>query len=170
MTHTFRHLLISLAWFIGFVVLAILVTSSMDLKDVGKNQFRGQLGSIVWVFGFAGIFFSWARLDAPAHGKPKRAALLPEFDIRDRPPQALWGKKLHRDSNLPPFYLLSFEISVVARYERIVVSWVPPLSYTPAHVPQAHEVRRPPIRSARGVVSQRSRSATPTHHLHPGPA
>jgi hypothetical protein len=48
----------------------------MDLKDVGKNQFRGQLGSIVWVFGFAGIFFSWARLDAPAHGKPKRAALL----------------------------------------------------------------------------------------------
>jgi hypothetical protein len=113
---------------------------------------------------------TWVRLHEKGGKEHEMPCHHPEFDIRDRPPQALWGKKLHRDSNLPPFYLLSFEISVVARYERIVVSWVPPLSYTPAHVPQAHEVRRPPIRSARGVVSQRSRSATPTHHLHPGPA
>jgi hypothetical protein len=28
------------------------------------------------VLGFAGIFFSWARLDALAHGKPKATALL----------------------------------------------------------------------------------------------
>ena len=76
MTHTSRHLLLAFAWLLGFVVLVILLSSSFDLSDIGKNQYRGQLGSIIWVLGFAGIFFSWARLDASAHGKSKGTAVL----------------------------------------------------------------------------------------------
>ena len=29
---------------------------------------------MIWVLGFAGIFFSWARLDVSAHGKSKGTA------------------------------------------------------------------------------------------------
>ena len=76
MTHTSRHLLLSISWLLGLAVLVVLVTSSMDLSDPGRNQFHGQLGSIAWVLGFVAIFYSWARVDAIQHGKSKTSAVV----------------------------------------------------------------------------------------------
>lgn len=76
MTRTSRQLLLSLSWLLGFGILVILVSSSMDLSDPGRNAFYGQLGSIVWVLGFVAIFFSWARVDAIQHGKSKASVVV----------------------------------------------------------------------------------------------
>ena len=76
MNRAVRHLLYGFAWLVGFIVLALAVASSWDLSDLGRNQFRGQVGSLIWVLGFAAIFFSWARVDVAEHGKPRGAALL----------------------------------------------------------------------------------------------
>ena len=76
MTRTHRHLVYSLLWLLGFVLIVIVASSFWHITDAGQNQFRAQVGSLIWVLGFAAIFFSWARLDAVAHGKPKGAAVL----------------------------------------------------------------------------------------------
>ena len=76
MTRTSRHLLLSLSWLLGFAVLVVFMSSSMDLSDPGRNQFHGQLGSMVWVLGFVAIFFSWARVDAIQHGKSKTSVVV----------------------------------------------------------------------------------------------
>jgi hypothetical protein len=76
MNRTHRHLMYGLIWLVGFIVLAVLLSASWDISNIGMNKVRSQVGSLVWVLGFAVIFFSWARVDAPAHGKSKRAAAL----------------------------------------------------------------------------------------------
>lgn len=68
-----RHLLYSLLWLFGFIII-VTISSSWDLSDTGKNKFLSQVGSLVWVLGFAAIFLSWAWLDVIEHGKSKGAA------------------------------------------------------------------------------------------------
>ena len=76
MTRTHRHLLYSLVWLFAFIVIFVLASSSLDASDIGKTQFHSQIGSLVWVLGFAAIFFSWARVDVVEHGKSKGAAVV----------------------------------------------------------------------------------------------
>ena len=73
MSRTSRHLVCALLWLAAFTVLVALCAGGVD-PDVGRMGFYSQLGSVVWVMGFVGIFFSWARVDAPAHGRSAKSA------------------------------------------------------------------------------------------------
>jgi hypothetical protein len=74
MNRTQRHLVYGLAWLLAFIVIAVVVSLHWDASNVGIAQFRSQVGSLLWVLGFAAIFFSWARTDAVEHGKTWRTA------------------------------------------------------------------------------------------------
>jgi len=63
-------------------------------------------------------------------------------------------EKFLLDNHLARFALGSLQSDVVARVVRNVVHMRSRLGYTHAHVPQAHEVRRPALRAVGGVVSQ----------------
>jgi hypothetical protein len=76
MSRTAWHLVYSLLWLVGVILVFIVASPYLHSSDVGKNQFRSQVGSIAWMLGFAGIFYSWARQDAIDHGKPKHSAVL----------------------------------------------------------------------------------------------
>jgi hypothetical protein len=76
MTRTNRHLLYSLLWLFGFLLVVITASSFWDYSDAGINQFRSQIGSLILVLGLAAIFYSWARLDALGHGRTKGAAVM----------------------------------------------------------------------------------------------
>lgn len=81
LTRTHRHLLYGVAWLLGFSLLAVLVASmvmpaSEDVAGRGTMLVYSQVGSILWVVGFASIFLSWARVDAKDHGKPTSIAVL----------------------------------------------------------------------------------------------
>jgi hypothetical protein len=80
-TRTHRHLLYGVAWLLGFTLVAVLVASmimptSADAVSRGKMLVYSQIGSILWVLGFAAIFFSWARVDARDHGRSHSIAVI----------------------------------------------------------------------------------------------
>jgi hypothetical protein len=75
MNRTFAHLLYGLLWLAGFTLVVAFAARGAN-PDIGRMSFYAQVGSIAWALGFAAIFFSWARIDAPAHGKPKIAAVV----------------------------------------------------------------------------------------------
>ena len=75
MSRTSRHLLFALFWLGIFSLVAVAFIGSANL-DFGHMSFYAQVGSLVWVIGFAGIFYSWAREDAPAHGKSAKSAVV----------------------------------------------------------------------------------------------
>jgi hypothetical protein len=73
MNRTLWHLLFAALWLAAFTLVVALFARGVS-ADVGHMRFYSQVGSIVWVVGFASIFFSWARVDAPAHGKTIKSA------------------------------------------------------------------------------------------------
>lgn len=76
MNRTARHLLYAVAWLMVFSLAAILIVSAISAEwSPGIAMVTSQIGSAVWVIGFALIFYSWARLDAVSHGRTKRVAL-----------------------------------------------------------------------------------------------
>jgi hypothetical protein len=76
MNRSLWHLVYGLAWLLALPVLFIVLVSSWDHSNPGISLLHSQVGSIAWVLGFTGIFFSWARIDALEHGKSKRAVLV----------------------------------------------------------------------------------------------
>ncbi len=76
MSRTTRHLLYAMAWLLAFslAVVLLLGASSGDWNS-GVAMAASQIGSAVWVIGFALIFYSWARFDAVLHWRTPRVAL-----------------------------------------------------------------------------------------------
>src|SRR5882672_7151788 len=75
MNHTSRHLLFALLWLGVFLLVVVAFVRSAN-PDFGHLPFYTQVGSLAWVVGFAGIFYSWAREDAPVHGKSAKSAVV----------------------------------------------------------------------------------------------
>ena len=73
MSRTARHLIYALLWLAAFTLVVVLFAHGAN-PDLGRMSFYAQLGSIFWVMGFAGIFYSWARVDAPSHSKSVKSA------------------------------------------------------------------------------------------------
>ena len=73
MSNTSRQLVYTLVWLTAFT-LVVLVLSPRGLAAFYGMGLYAKLASILWFLGFAGIFFSWARIDAPAHGRSRRSA------------------------------------------------------------------------------------------------
>lgn len=73
MSRTLAHLLYATLWLTGFTVVVAAMTRGAN-PDFGQMGFYAQVGSIVWALGFNAIFYSWARKDAPAHGKSAKSA------------------------------------------------------------------------------------------------
>lgn len=73
MSSTSRHLIFALLWLAAFTLLVAVFTRGAN-PDIGRMGFYAQVGSILCAIGFAGIFFSWARVDAPAHSKSVKSA------------------------------------------------------------------------------------------------
>ncbi len=76
MTRTTKHLLFSLLWLFGFLLIFITASSWWDISEPGKNQFRSQVASLILLIGLALIFFSWARVDSVEHGRTRSAAAI----------------------------------------------------------------------------------------------
>ncbi len=76
MTRTTKHLLFSLLWLFGFLLIVVAANSWWDISEPGKNQFRSQVASLILLIGFALIFFSWARVDSVEHGRARHAAAI----------------------------------------------------------------------------------------------
>ena len=77
MNRTYLHLLYAVAWLLTSTVAIVIfaVTGSIP-SDHGATKFISQVGSAIWIVGFAVIFFSWARQDAIQHGRSPRVALV----------------------------------------------------------------------------------------------
>ncbi len=75
MSRTTIHLACALLWLCGFA-LAAGALAHFSAHDLERLRFYSQVSSIVWVLGFASIFYSWARQDAPAHGKSVGSAAI----------------------------------------------------------------------------------------------
>jgi uncharacterized MnhB-related membrane protein len=76
MSRTTRHLLYALVWLLVFSLAAILLVSASSAeRNPGVAMATSQIGSAIWVVGFALIFYSWARLDVVSHGRTPRFAL-----------------------------------------------------------------------------------------------
>ena len=75
MNRTLTHLLLALCWLAVFT-LAITVAVQTANPDEGHMRFYARVGSLIWALGFVAIFFSWARKDAPAHGRSIRSAVV----------------------------------------------------------------------------------------------
>lgn len=73
MSRTALHLVYAVLWLGGLALAAVLLVQAAN-TDFGHVRFYSQIGSIVWVLGFALIFYSWARRDAPAHGRSVKSA------------------------------------------------------------------------------------------------
>lgn len=80
LSRTHRHLLYGVAWLLGFTLLTVVIVLLVmpepeDVASLGTMMVYTQIGSILWVVGFAAIFFSWARVDAMEHGRPMSIAV-----------------------------------------------------------------------------------------------
>jgi hypothetical protein len=81
LNRTHRHLLYGFAWLLGFT-LFVAVVAPMALPSPAQPGSQGtrlaysQIGSMLWAIGFAGIFYSWARIDARDHAKPASVAIV----------------------------------------------------------------------------------------------
>lgn len=73
MSNTSRHLVYAVIWITAFT-LAVIVLSPLGFAAFYNMGLYAKLASILWVVGFTGIFFSWARIDAPAHGRSRGSA------------------------------------------------------------------------------------------------
>jgi hypothetical protein len=73
MNRTLAHLLYGTLWLMAFTLVVAVIARGAN-PDFGQMRFYAQVGSIIWVLGFAAIFYSWARKDAPAHGKSGKSA------------------------------------------------------------------------------------------------
>jgi hypothetical protein len=85
MNRTLAHLVYAALWLTSFTFVVTTMARGAT-PDPGQMGFYSQVGSIVWALGFAAIFYSWARKDAPAHGKSNKsaavfAALWPFFNV-----------------------------------------------------------------------------------------
>jgi hypothetical protein len=73
---TYRHLIYAVIWLLVFTGAVVIFVFTHGIpKELGTTKLVSQLGSAVWVMGFAGIFYSWARKDAPEHGRSSKSAL-----------------------------------------------------------------------------------------------
>jgi hypothetical protein len=73
MSNTSRHLVYTLIWLTAFTIAVLLLAPRGFAAFYGMGLYA-KVASILWVLGFAGLFFSWARIDAPAHGRSRRSA------------------------------------------------------------------------------------------------
>lgn len=71
MNSTSRHLLTAVGW---LFVLPLLAVATVLAFGVSLPQYVSVAISVLWAFGFAGIFWSWASRDVSAHGKSRAAA------------------------------------------------------------------------------------------------
>jgi len=73
MNSTNRHLAFAILWLVALpaVVVPVVIASEPGALSTVSSR----IASVVWVLGFAGIFYSWARIDAPLHGKSSKAAI-----------------------------------------------------------------------------------------------
>ncbi|MCP5283773.1 MAG: hypothetical protein H6933_02625 [Burkholderiaceae bacterium] len=77
MNRTFRHLSYAVGWLLAFTTaIAIFAALASGEMNPGLAMSVSQLGSIVWVLGFAAIFYSWARKDAIEYGRSSQMALI----------------------------------------------------------------------------------------------
>ena len=77
MNRTAKHLACAIVWLLASSVIAVVVASpNSSTLEPGRTAFYSQVASISWLLGFVGIFFSWARVDAPSHGKSVKAAVV----------------------------------------------------------------------------------------------
>ena len=77
MNRTSRHLGYAVGWLLAFTTaIAIFAASASGEMNPGLAMSVSQSGSIVWVLGFAAIFYSWARKDAIEHGRSSQTALI----------------------------------------------------------------------------------------------
>lgn len=74
MNRTHWHLTSGVVWLVTVLVVAVNTVS--HTADFGANQFRSQLASLMAAVGLGAIFLSWAKADAPAHGKPEASAFV----------------------------------------------------------------------------------------------
>ena len=73
MTRTQQHLLIALAWMVGWP----LIFTPLFIKGIVPPSHIYTVGAtIIWALGFITCFTSWAWRDAPEHGKPRMAVCL----------------------------------------------------------------------------------------------
>lgn len=73
MSRTARHLIYALLWLATFTFVVVLLMHGAN-PEIGRTGFYAQVGSVFSVMGFACIFFSWARVDAPSHEKSVKSA------------------------------------------------------------------------------------------------
>lgn len=73
MNFTQKHMLAVLAWMAGWP----LVFTPLFIKGVVPMTQAWAVGAtVIWALGFIGCFVSWARRDAPEHGKSLLAVAL----------------------------------------------------------------------------------------------